>query len=119
LSADAAPFTIMLPAEMPAGGAKGYTAGMDRPTSPKIAIPAALAAALLLSACGNKGPLVLPPPPSAEDAELMEAAAVDDAGALADPTPADTDPPILPPDRPPVEADPEAPPVPDDGAGNG
>jgi predicted small lipoprotein YifL len=83
----------------------------------KIALP--LAFALVLAACGNKGPLVLPPPPSAEDAELMEADAVDDAGALADPTPADTDEPPLPPDTPPVEADPDATPVPDDGSGNG
>jgi predicted small lipoprotein YifL len=106
-------------AEMPADGAKGYTAGMNRPRLPmKIAFPAMLAA-LLLAACGNKGPLMLPPPPSAEDAELMEAAAVDDAGALADPTPADTEAPLLPPDRPPVEADPDAPSVPADGAGNG
>lgn len=105
---------------MPADGANGYTAAMDRPTSlPKIAFPAALVATLLLAACGNKGPLVLPPPPSAEDAELMQADAVDDAGALADPTPADTEALPLPPNEPPVEADPDAPPVPDDGAGNG
>ncbi|MGI8561004.1 MAG: LPS translocon maturation chaperone LptM [Luteimonas sp.] len=93
---------------------------MDRPTSPqKIAFPAMLAATLLLAACGNKGPLVLPPPPTDEDAELMAADAVDDAGALADPTPADTEALPLPPDRPPVESDPDAPPVPDDGDGNG
>lgn len=79
----------------------------------KIALPVAFA--LILAACGNKGPLILPPPPSAEDVELMQADAVDDAGALADPTPADTEQLPLPPNRPPVEAEPE--PVPDDGNG--
>jgi predicted small lipoprotein YifL len=44
-----------------------------------------------LAACGNKGPLVMPPPPDEQDAVLEEAEAVDDAGAVADPSPADED----------------------------
>jgi predicted small lipoprotein YifL len=81
----------------------------------KTAIPAALALSLLLAACGNRGPLVLPPP-TTDDAPLTEAAAVEDAGVLADPRPAGSSPPLLPPDRPPVEDDPD-PPAP--GNGNG
>lgn len=73
-----------------------------------------IALSLALAGCGNKGPLVLPPP-AEDDAMLMEADAVDDAGAVADPLPADTDLPALPPDEPPVEETPEPPP--DDGNG--
>ena len=50
-----------------------------------------LALLLALSACGNKGPLYMPPPPDEQDAALQEAEAVDDAGAVADPSPADED----------------------------
>ncbi len=88
--------------------------------SRKTVVPAALALALLLAACGNRGPLVLPPPPSEDDARLMEAAAVEDAGVLADPRPAESNPPLLPPDRPPVEADRDpTPDPPASGDGNG
>ncbi len=105
----------MAQCRLPAGTASGYNADMN-PITPslKTAIPAALALSLLLAACGNRGPLVLPPPPSADDARLMEAAAVEDAGVLADPRPAERNPPLLPPDRAPVEADPE-PPAPGNG----
>lgn len=91
-----------------AAGASGYTRRMDirLPTS-SLALSLALAAAL--AGCGNKGPLVLPPPPSDDDAALMEADAVDDAGAVADPRPAGSDEQPLPADQPPVEPTPDPP----------
>ncbi|MBJ6981628.1 MULTISPECIES: lipoprotein [unclassified Luteimonas] len=55
-------------------------------------LPATLLSALLLSACGNKGPLLPPPAP---DAEPAPSAAAIDAGAEADPRPVDElDPPL-------------------------
>lgn len=65
-----------------------------------------IALSLAFAGCGNKGPLVLPPP-SEDDALLMEADAVDDA-----------DEPLLPTDIAPVEATPEPRPDPP-GDGNG
>lgn len=65
-----------------------------------------IALSLAFAGCGNKGPLVLPPP-SEDDALLLEADAVDDA-----------DEPPLPADAAPVEATPE--PTPDSlGDGDG
>lgn len=99
---------------MPVSAASDYTAAMNRDLPMhKIFLPVAFV--LVLAACGNKGPLILAPPPSAADAELMQADAVDDSGAVADPTPTDTEQMTLPPDNPPVEVEPE--PVPDDGNG--
>jgi predicted small lipoprotein YifL len=60
-------------------------------TTRAIASAGSLVLLLALSACGNKGPLFMPPPPDGEDAALQEAEAVDDAGAVADPSPADED----------------------------
>lgn len=58
----------------------------------RLPMPAILLSALLLSACGNKGPLIHAPAP---DAEPAPSAAAIDAGAEADPRPADElDPPL-------------------------
>ena len=48
----------------------GYTAAMRR--SSMLLAPMALLFALLLAACGNKGPLVYAPAPDDEDVEAVE-----------------------------------------------
>lgn len=79
-----------------------------------------------LSACGNKGALVMPPATGATDAEVAAAPAVRDAGAEADPIPADRTQSPLPPAVPPIDpattqvpevettTDPADAPIPDD-----
>ena len=75
-----------------------YTRAMDRlPRS----LPLALL--LLLTACGNKGALVMPPVTGATDAEVAAAPAVRDAGAEADPVPADRTASPLPPAVPSID----------------
>jgi predicted small lipoprotein YifL len=64
---------------------------------------------LALCACGNKGPLVHPPP---EDAPEAPSAAASDAGAEADPVPVDDVP--VPPETEPVPAETEPATPPDD-----
>ncbi|HST45988.1 MAG TPA: lipoprotein [Luteimonas sp.] len=56
-----------------------------------------------LSACGNKGALIMPPATGAVDAEVAAAPAVQDAGAEADPIPADRNQSPLPPAVPPID----------------
>lgn len=60
-------------------------------TTRAVSSACSLVLLLALTACGNKGPLVPAPPPDEQDAALQEAEAVDDAGAVADPSPADED----------------------------
>ncbi len=71
---------------------RGYTRRMK--TSPRTLISLTLAASalLVLSACGNKGPLVLPQKPVPVEEQLVEPAA-DATPPAAD---ADTDSPVVP-----------------------
>ncbi|MCW6027960.1 lipoprotein [Stenotrophomonas sp. SRS1] len=64
-------------------------------TSPRTLISLTLAASalLVLSACGNKGPLVLPQKPVPVEEQLVEPAADDATPPAAD---ADTDSPVVP-----------------------
>lgn len=72
---------------------RGYTRRMK--TSPRTLISLTLAASalLVLSACGNKGPLVLPQKPVPVEEQLVEPAADDATPPAAD---ADTDSPVVP-----------------------
>jgi len=61
--------------------ARRYTRSMKNSRRHLIVIPLAACALLFLSACGNKGPLVLPqkPVPVEEVVEPVDAPATDDA----------------------------------------
>lgn len=52
---------------------------MNNPRRTLILIPLAASALLFLSACGNKGPLVMPQKPVEEVAEPVDVPAADDA----------------------------------------
>lgn len=73
---------------------RGYTARMNARLARFQFIAFLIAAALALSACGNKGPLVLPDEPDETAAPVEEAAPADTAPAddadSADEPPADT-----------------------------
>ncbi len=68
----------------PPARAGGYTAGMNRRTA-FVSAALAIALPLVLSACGNKGPLVLPDQAPAETTVPAEAASTPPAPAQTPP----------------------------------
>jgi predicted small lipoprotein YifL len=67
---------------------------MSIPHRNRILIPFAALALLFLSACGNKGPLVMPQKPVPVEEQVVEPAA--DAEAVPADTNATDDPPVVP-----------------------
>jgi predicted small lipoprotein YifL len=67
---------------------------MSIPHRNRILIPLAALALLFLSACGNKGPLVMPQKPVPVEEQVVEPAA--DADTVPEATNATDDPPVVP-----------------------
>lgn len=81
------------------------TAALHRPSASTRAVLLALAATLVLCACGNKGPLVLPDKPVEPTAAPAETPAAK-PNATPAPAPLDEIPSPLPPSSPPAATDP-------------